>query len=87
MNKFEGTRKNTALTLALLEDWAKNEANENKNQLSMVMEAINTLKECKDLFIEIRIKDNIIREQKSGFLGSIVESEVGKMAVREFENS
>lgn len=31
MNKFEGTRKNSALTLALLEDWTKNEANENKN--------------------------------------------------------
>ena len=53
----------------------------------MVMEAISTLKECKDLFIEIRVKDNIIRESKSGFLGCIVESEVGKMAVREFENS
>lgn len=31
MNRFEGTRKNTALTLALLEDWSKTEANENKN--------------------------------------------------------
>ena len=31
MNRFEGTRKNTALTLALLEDFAKEGATEHKN--------------------------------------------------------
>lgn len=43
--------------------------------------------DCKDLVLEVRLKDNIIREEKHGFLGNIVEGEVAKMAAREYENS
>jgi hypothetical protein len=39
------------------------------------------------LVLEIRVKDHLLKEEKSGFLGSIVEGEIAKMAVREFENS
>lgn len=45
------------------------------------------LNECKDLVIEGRLKDNLIREEKQGMLGHIVEGEVAKMACREYENS
>lgn len=51
------------------------------------METISFLLQCKDLVIELRVKDHLIREEKQGMLGSIVESEIAKLAVREFENS
>lgn len=50
------------------------------------METINLLKEMKEMAGQNIIKDLIFREGNKGLL-SLVESDIAKMAVREFENS
>ena len=55
--------------------------------MQMILETISFLSECKDLVVELRVKDHLLREEKHGFLGALVEGEIAKMAVREFENS
>jgi len=56
----------------------------------MIAEVIKVLDASKELIVELRVKDHLIREIEEGkdcFLGRLVEAEIGKMAVREFENS
>lgn len=55
MNKMENTRKNN--TIVLLEEWNKNDSNDNFYRLGIIIESINLLIECKDIVHELKIKN------------------------------
>lgn len=43
------------------------------------------LETCKDLLLDLRIKDRLIKEDRLGILGKVIESEIGKLAFKELE--
>lgn len=40
---------------------------------------------CKDLLLELRIKDKLIKDDRLGILSKAIESEIGKLAFDELE--
>ena len=85
MNKFELMRKTSAMSLINLPDLAKSEENIIKTQLSLIMEASDILTTCKDLLVELRLKDKLIKDDRLGILGKVIESEIAKLAFKELE--
>ena len=90
MNRQVSSRKSNALSITLFDDFSSKKdplENPHAQQMGWIQEIIKVLIEVKSLFEEIRVKDELLRQQKPTFLSSHMESEIGKLGVREFENA
>ena len=60
MNRFDTTRKSTRVTLALFEDYARDQNTETQSELGMILETIEALSEMRDVVRENKQKDKLI---------------------------
>eukprot|EP00347_Sterkiella_histriomuscorum_P004216 403361302 len=77
------------LSISVFEDYIKDKdrvgGTETQNELGIILETINFLAESKQLIVECRIKDQLIGGDQAVL--SMVEGDIAKMAIREYENS
>ena len=85
MNRFDSTRKSTRVTLALFEDYVRDQNTETQAELGMVLETIEALSEMREVMRESKEKDKLIGGNTAVL--RMVQGEIAKMAIREYENS
>lgn len=84
MNRFENDRKSQNMTITMFEDYLKDVESDTQSDLGIVLETINVLNDSKLHINEIKIKDQLIGGN-TAILG-MVEGDIAKMVVREYEN-
>ncbi|CDW84168.1 UNKNOWN [Stylonychia lemnae] len=85
MNKFEGHRKSMSMSMSMFEDYLRDQDSAEQAELGIILETIDVLQDSKQVLQENVIKDQLIGGN-SGIL-SMVEGDIAKMVVREYENS
>ena len=85
MNRFDSTRKSTRVTLSLFEDYVRDQNTEKQSELGMILETIEALSDMRDVMMENKQKDKLIGGNTA--ILKMVQGDIAKMAIREYENS